>query len=164
MRLKAIVVNTTKEAIRQPIFSILVAVGALLIVLSFWFTFFAFGEEIKMIKDMGWATIALAGLLVALFSSSSVITDEIDKKTAITVLCKPISRHTFIIGKFLGIVVAVSIATIVLTVVLVGRLYIAEKTIDPVVLEGILLSFFQVLVLTAISVAVSTSATFSVPM
>jgi len=164
VKVLAIARNTYKETARQPIYYILLSLSAALIGLSFFFTLFAFGEEAKMIKDMSLATITLCGLLMALFASANVITEEIDKKTVLTVLCKPVRRYEFILGKFLGIVMAVLLATVMLSLVLMAGLAVFAKVqkevevqpFDYVVLAGALLSCLQVFVLTAIAVAVST--------
>jgi ABC-type transport system involved in multi-copper enzyme maturation permease subunit len=168
VKVLAIARNTYRETARQPIYYILLALSTALIGLSFFFTLFAFGEEAKMIKDMSLATITLCGLLMALFASANVITEEIDKKTVLTVLCKPVSRVEFVLGKFLGIAFAVLIATVLLSLVLMTGLGLydrftrepyaqeAPKGFDYVVLAGAFLSCLQIFVLTAVAVAVST--------
>ena len=173
MRICAIAINTLKEGVRQPVFYLMVGGGAVLILLSVYFTLFSFGEEAKLLKDMGLATIALFGLIIALFTSSSVIADEIEKKTVLTVLCKPVSRSQFVLGKFLGIVSAALVAMLTLALVLCLALYLHEKTgsihahsmsrDDSQVLAqvssvfvGAIFAFLQVFVITAISVAIST--------
>src|SRR5215472_15674246 len=60
-----------------------------------------------MYKDTGLTTISFAGLLLALLTASSTVAEEIDGKTAITLLSKPINRRQFIVGKFLGILLGV---------------------------------------------------------
>lgn len=173
MRICAIAINTLKEGVRQPVFYLMVGGGAVLILLSVYFTLFSFGEEAKLLKDMGLATIALFGLVIALFTSSSVVADEIEKKTVLTVLCKPVSRSQFVLGKFLGIVTAALAAMLALAVVLSLALYLHGKTGAihvhsaahagghglahvPSVLVGTLFAFLQVFVITAVSVAIST--------
>lgn len=171
MKIYAIASNTFKEGVRQPVFYVLVLVGTVLMLLSAYFTLFSFGDEDKLVTDMGLATIALFGLVVALFTSSGVIADEIDKKTVLTVLCKPVSRLQFVLGKFLGIVAAALSAMVVLAVALGLALYLHDCTgsirasehvhlarfphARPVLL-GTLFAFFQVFVISAISVAIST--------
>src|SRR6266436_3161918 len=81
--------------------------GALLIVTVF-VPYFTFGEDIKMYKDTGLTTISFFCMLLALLTASSTVADEIEGKTAITLLSKPINRRQFIIGKFLGIELGVS--------------------------------------------------------
>lgn len=172
MKAYAIATNTFKEGVRQPVFYVLVAGGCVLMLLSVYFTLFSFGEEAKLVKDMGLATITLFGLIVALFTSSGVICDEIEKKTVLTVLCKPVTRADFVLGKFLGIVAAAFTAMAVLALALLLALYLHDKTGDihaharadahaafshvaPVAI-GTLFGFLQVFVLSAVSVAVST--------
>src|SRR5258708_13146156 len=56
-----------------------------------------------MYKDTGLTTISFFCMLLALLTASSTVAEEIEGKTAITLLSKPINRRQFIIGKFLGI-------------------------------------------------------------
>jgi ABC-type transport system involved in multi-copper enzyme maturation permease subunit len=165
MKILAIAKNAYKESVRQPIFYLLLIISALLIYLSQFMVFFTFGEEAKMIKDMGLATVTICGLLLALFSSSTVIAGEIEKQTATTILSKPLSRNQFISGKFLGIIGSVLVAILILTLIFIITLYqppsvyawkIVEKRIDLSILPGIFLIYLQVVVITAISVAIST--------
>jgi len=170
MKILAITRNTFREGVRQPVLYVLVGLGSALLLASSFFTLFSFGEEAKLIKDMGLATITLLGLIVALFTSSSVVADEIDKKTVLTVLCKPVTRAQFVLGKFLGIVATALVAMLALTLALVVALYLYERvgctshghdTHSPFrhalpVLVGALFAFLQVFVLSAVSVAIST--------
>ena len=165
MKLLAIAKNAYKESVRQPIFYLLLIISALLIYFSQFLVFFSFGEETKMIKDMGLATVTMCGLLLALFSSSTVITREMEKQTATTVLTKPLGRNQFILGKFLGIIGSIFVAMLVLALVFIFTLYhppsvyawkIVAKNIDLSILPGIFLAYFQAVVITAISVAIST--------
>jgi ABC-type transport system involved in multi-copper enzyme maturation permease subunit len=112
-------------------------------------------------------------MLLALLTASSTVAEEIEGKTAITLLSKPINRRQFIIGKFLGIEFGV-----LALYVLLGALFAAgvwyknaydmresagstadnAKRIAQVmqVLPGLALGFFEVTILTAVSVAIST--------
>ena len=98
---------TTKEAIRQPVFLLLMAMGLLLLLLNTFLPFFSMGDDVKMLMDCGLATILICSLLLAVWSASTSIADEIEGKTAMTLLSKPINRRQFIIGKYLGILKAV---------------------------------------------------------
>ena len=64
--------------------------------------FFSLGEDIKMLKDCGLATILISGLLLAVWTASTSIANEIEGKTAMTLLSKPINRRQFIVGKYIG--------------------------------------------------------------
>ena len=98
---------TTKEAVRQPLFALMLFIGVLLIVVNTFLPFFSLGQDIKMLKDCGLATILISGLLLAVWTASTSIAAEIEGKTAMTLLSKPITRPQFIFGKYIGILQAV---------------------------------------------------------
>ncbi|MBW3543560.1 MAG: ABC transporter permease, partial [Planctomycetes bacterium] len=93
--------------IRQPVFLLLMAVALISLVLNTFLPFFSLGEDIKMLKDVGLATILICGLLLAVWSASTGISAEIEGRTTMTLLSKPINRRQFIVGKYLGILQAV---------------------------------------------------------
>ena len=103
MKSLTIALATAKEAIRQPAFFVLAFLAGSSLIVSIFVSYFTFGEDIKMYKDTGITTISFSCLLLALLTASSSVAEEIEGKTAITLLSKPINRRQFIIGKFLGI-------------------------------------------------------------
>src|SRR4051794_40849669 len=114
MKSLTIAFATAKEAIRQPAFFVLAFIAGSSLVGSIFVSYFTFGEDIKMYKDTGLTTISFACLLLALLTSSSTVAEEIEGKTAITLLSKPINRRQFIVGKFLGIELGVLAMFIIL--------------------------------------------------
>jgi ABC-type Na+ efflux pump permease subunit len=77
---------------------------------------YSLDEDIKFLREIGLSTLFLAGLFIAIFSATGAVNEEIESKTITTVLSKPISRPTFIIGKFLGVTLAVFMAHYISTV------------------------------------------------
>jgi len=130
----AISINTFREAVRQPVFWAIAIGTAVLMILSCIFAGFALGEESRLVRDAGLTSITIAGLLLAIFLSSSVISDEIEKKTALTVLCKPVRRSQFVLGKYLGILLAVLVSSLILTAVLFVTVWIYESQVNYSVL------------------------------
>lgn len=94
---------TTKEALRQPVFLLLLAVGVVVIGANYYVPFFSLGEDTKMFIDCGLATILICSLLLSVWTASMSVADEIEGKTAMTLLSKPITRRQFVVGKYLGI-------------------------------------------------------------
>jgi ABC-type transport system involved in multi-copper enzyme maturation permease subunit len=172
MKSFTIALATAKEAIRQPAFFVLAALAGFWLVASVFVAYFTFGEDIKMYKDTGLTTISFVCLLLALLTASSTVAEEIEGKTAITLLSKPINRRQFIVGKFLGIEIGVLAMFLLLgTIFALGVAYkfaydqreaassdSAGRQLGQVlqVLPGLALGFFEVTTLTAISVAIST--------
>jgi ABC-2 type transport system permease protein len=81
-----------------------------LFILSPSITMYSLDEDVKLLREIGLSTLFLTGLFIAIFSAASAVTEEIETKTITTVLSKPIGRPTFIIGKFLGVSIAVALA------------------------------------------------------
>lgn len=106
-RIRAIAQNTFIEIIRQPIYGIVITATVLLLVMSPALTMFTIDDDNKLLKDIGLSTLLLSGLLLAVFSSATVVTDEIENKTILTVVTKTVNRGVFIISKFIGILAAV---------------------------------------------------------
>jgi ABC-type transport system involved in multi-copper enzyme maturation permease subunit len=172
MKSFTIALATAKEAIRQPAFFVLAALAGFWLVASIFIAYFTFGEDIKMYKDTGLTTISFVCLLLALLTASSTVAEEIEGKTAITLLSKPINRRQFIVGKFLGIEIGVLAMFLLLgTIFALGVAYKFSYDLREAastdttgrqwaqvlqVLPGLALGFFEVTVLTAVSVAIST--------
>lgn len=172
-RLSAIALAAYKSEIAQPLFPLLLVLGLFLIWLFIWIPYNTFGEDIKMLKDSGLVVIMLLGILQAVWAASTSVADEIEGKTALTVLSKPIGRRSFILGKFLGIVWTLAVLFTVLGLMLL--IVVAYKPIHEAresasqeltwqlchlemvyTVPGLLLAFMETIVLAAISVAIST--------
>ena len=95
---------TTKEAIRQPLFFLLLLISAVVLVVNTFMPFFTLEDDVKMLKECGLATLLISGVLLGVWTAGTSITNEIDGKTAMTLLSKPVNRRQFIIGKYIGII------------------------------------------------------------
>ncbi|NUM34976.1 MAG: hypothetical protein HUU50_10560 [Candidatus Brocadiae bacterium] len=151
MKIFTIATNTFVEVIRQPIFFIVLGCGLFLILLSPYFTLFALMENNKIVKDMGLATVLLTGLFLSAFSSSSVIYQEIENKTILTIISKPVARWSFILGKYIGIMFSLFLAQYILSLVFIHiiRTEISEaaysKSDYPVILGYLFATIFSLL-------------------
>jgi len=107
----AITKNSFIEIIRQPIYGILLAVGIALIALSPPITMFALHEDVKLLVDMGLGTILMVSIILAVLSATQVVSREIEAKTAGAIMSKPVGRFLFVAGKFLGVTLAMALAS-----------------------------------------------------
>jgi hypothetical protein len=110
MSLVAIGRNAFLESIRQPVFVVLLLGGTLAMALNVSLAAFTLEDDNKLLIDLGLSTLFLAGLLLAAFASTSVLTREIENKTVLTVVSKPVPRAALVVGKYLGIVAALTLA------------------------------------------------------
>ena len=125
-RFLSIAGNAFTQTIRQPIFFVLLMGTFLVLVMDLPVAGWTMGEgggefhqtDQRQLENMGLSTLLLAGVLLSAFSASSALSREIEDKTALTVVSKPVSRATFLLGKFAGVAVAVSLAYYLCTLVL----------------------------------------------
>ncbi len=115
IKLWAICRNTFMQTIRQPIYGVLILVTFAVLVLDLPLAGWTMGSEYhetdqKMLVNLGLSTLMMSGLFISAFSASSVLSREIEDKTALTVIAKPVSRGLFVLGKFGGVAAAVSVA------------------------------------------------------
>jgi ABC-type transport system involved in multi-copper enzyme maturation permease subunit len=112
-KLLVIAGTTSRELVRSPAFALLVGSAAALAALSPMFAFFHLGEEAKMVVDLGLGTSLIVGLLVGVLGASWAVNEELESLSALAVLAKPVSRTSFLVGKYLGVLAASSIAVAV---------------------------------------------------
>ena len=108
--------NTLTETLRQPIYAVIIILALFLFVISPALTMYTLDEHIKLLREIGLSTLFLSGLFIAIFSATGAVTEEIETKTITTILSKPIGRTTFIVGKFLGVTAAVTLAHYICTI------------------------------------------------
>ena len=172
-RIAAVASATTKEAIGQPIFPVAIIVGAVLLMAFIVIPYNTFGEDVKMLKDSGLTLVKVLALLVVVWTASVSVADEIEGRTALTVLSKPLTRRQFILGKFAGLVLVALLVFLILGSVLLMTtslkvVYDAREgaKVDPLwrdcademitVVPGLVLSLLETILLAAVSLAVST--------
>lgn len=96
--------TTFIEMIRQPAYFFIFFGVGLGIVLSPFFTMFAFYDTNRLLIEMGMASITVMSLVAVSLTASHSIHSEIKRKTALLILTKPVSRISFLMGKYLGVV------------------------------------------------------------
>lgn len=117
IRLWSIAQNAFLQTIRQPIFGVLVLATLAVVMMGFLLPGWSMSTkgkhqetDQKMMESQGLGTLLISGLLIASFSAAAAVSREIDDKTAQTVICKPVPRVTFVLGKFAGVAAAASLA------------------------------------------------------
>jgi ABC-type transport system involved in multi-copper enzyme maturation permease subunit len=119
--------NAFMELIRQPVFLLLMTASALFTLFLAMPYYFAFGDEPKLVTNSTLAVMLLAGLFGAVVSASASLAREIRAGTALAVLSKPVGRAQFIVAKFVGVAIALTLLTYVN---LVATLIASKMTFD----------------------------------
>jgi len=132
-KLFTIAKNTFTETVRRPIYAIIIIAVLLLISLSPSITMYSLDDDDKLLREIGLSTLFLASLFIAILSASGSVAEEIENKTILTVLSKPIQRPIFIFAKFVGVAAAVILAHYICTIafLMAVRHGVLETVNDP---------------------------------
>jgi ABC-type transport system involved in multi-copper enzyme maturation permease subunit len=159
MRLRAIALNTFKEAVRNKVFYLLVALGVTTALSSQVISMLTIGDKVKVLKDVGLASIDFFCVLIAVFTGINLVYKEIEKKTIYNIVSKPISRSSFILGKFLGLALTLLVALVSMAAIFFFFLYISTGEVDVKILVYFFCLYLELLVITGISLVFSSFST-----
>jgi ABC-type transport system involved in multi-copper enzyme maturation permease subunit len=164
-----VAVNVFKESVRDKVLYNLVVFAVLLIATSYLLGQLTAGQDIKIIKDLGLAAIATFGLLIAVFIGIGLVWKEVEKRSVYSVLSKPVGRKQFILGKYCGLILTLTVNVAVMTVALYAvlayldwnqdplmRQALPVPAADPAMLVAVLLIVVELMLVTAIALFFST--------
>ncbi len=159
MKIGAIAGITFKEAKRDRVLYLLLFFGLASIILARVLAMLTVGDKVKIIKDVGLASIGVFGVLMAVLIGTSLVYKEIDKKTIFTLLSKPIHRAQFILGKFLGLIITLFIMTASMALIFLAVVFVYTHAIDWKLLIAISFIFLELVLITAVAIMFSTFST-----
>jgi ABC-type transport system involved in multi-copper enzyme maturation permease subunit len=159
-----VAVNVFKESVRDKVLYNLVVFAVLLMSASYLIGELTAGQDVKIIKDLGLASISVFGLLIAVFIGIGLVWKEVEKRSVYTLLSKPMRRQEFLLGKYFGLVLTLIINVAVMTaayyVVLAYMQAISPPNLraswpapatDPALLKAIALIVLELMLVTAIA-------------
>jgi len=129
--IRTLAAATYGDITRRPLYYILLFTFAFAIFGSKFLTLFSFYQEINMVREMGMATITFWGFIIIVITSGLIVTQELEDRTAVTLLSKPIQRTDFLLGKYLGLVASLIPGIIVLAGVLFLTLWMMSSSKLP---------------------------------
>lgn len=143
-RIVCIAGNTFLEAVRQKFFNSLLLIAVALVVSANFFQQFDFGTgELKFIADFGFGALFFFGSILAVAGTTQLFFNEIENRTALTILAKPVHKLEFLVGKWLGAQMLMLIFTAVISVLLSAILWWRASSLLQ--LEGNVLAVGEVL-------------------
>ena len=129
-RIRLIAGNTFLEAVRQKFFNSLLLIAAALVLSAGFFQQFDFGtSELKFISDFGFGALFFFGSVLAIAATTQLFFNELENRTALTILAKPVHKLEFLAGKFLGTQLLMLAFVVVISLVLAGILFSRETAL-----------------------------------
>ena len=159
MKIRAIALNTFKEAIRDRILYLLLFFAAVSLLFSRFLSLLTVGDRVKIIRDVGLSSISIFGVLMAILIGTGLVYKEIDKKTIYTLLSKPIHRYQFLLGKFLGLIITLFIMLFFMSFIFMALVFFHTFKIEWNLLIPIFFVFFELCLITAVAILFSCFST-----
>jgi ABC-type transport system involved in multi-copper enzyme maturation permease subunit len=168
-RISLVAWHVFKESVRDRVLYSIGAFALLLVAGSIVIGQITAGQDLKIIKDLGLATIELAAALMTIFIGIGLVSREIDRRSIFALLAKPLPRWEFVIGKYLGLVLTIAVNVWAMTaafyLVLAWQAWISPENVrlaweapalDPRLLMVVTLITAEMALLTAIALFFST--------
>jgi len=159
MKIKAIAMNTFREAIRDRVLYLLFFFTVVALLFSRLLAMLTVGDRVKIIKDVGLASISLFGMLMAILIGTGLVYKEIDKKTVFTLISKPIHRWQFLLGKFFGLVLTLFIMIVLMSLIFIIIVFLHTSKIEGRLLLAVLFIFIELILITAVAILFSCFST-----
>lgn len=102
-RIWAIAINTFREAVRDRVLHGVIGLATGVLLLTLALAELSLDQQRRVVLDVGLASISLFSVVTAVFLGSSLLYKEIERRTLYVMLPKPIHRHEFLLGKYVGI-------------------------------------------------------------
>lgn len=153
VRIGVIARNVFLEVIRDRILYLVGLFAVLMVAATLLLPQVAAGTENKITLDLGLAAIHLLSIIVAVFVGTGLVNKEIEKRTVLVLIAKPVSRLEFIVGKHLGLsaVLAVLIGLLTVIFLIILKLNAVPFPADSLLL-AVLFMFLEVMLLTAVAI------------
>jgi ABC-type transport system involved in multi-copper enzyme maturation permease subunit len=151
VRILAIAHNTFREAVRDKVFSLVWAFGVLLLLSTIIMSPLTIGAQNKIVADFGLASMVAFSLLVVLLVGSGMVHKEIDKRTIITLLAKPITRLEFLVGKSLGLLATITVMIAAMTALFLLAIALTRTEFRAAYLVSIALSLVEMIVVVSVA-------------
>lgn len=159
MKIKAIALNTFREAIRDRILYLLLFIAAASLIFSRVLALLTVGDRVKIITDVGLASLSLFGALMAILIGTGLVYKEIDKKTIYTLLAKPIHRYQFLLGKFFGLVITLLVMLSLMSLIFLVMVLLHSGQMAWGMFVALAFIFLEMCLITAVALLFSCFST-----
>ena len=157
VRIWAIAKNSFQEIIRDRILYFISFFTLLLILASRLLPEIAAGTDEKILLDFGIGSIALLSVVIAIFVGTGLINKEIEKRTLLMLIPKPIARSELIVGKHLGL-----LGVLTVTVAIMMSIYLGMLSFSSISYPIVPLSITAIYLLIELALLIAVAMVFGV--
>ncbi|MCE5199937.1 MAG: ABC transporter permease subunit [Armatimonadota bacterium] len=147
------------ENSRKQVFHVLCLLMLTVIAGSVLLSIFTDGTKLKILKDLCMTCILFGGAVLAIALGSTGIPNDVEQRTLYPIIARPVGRAQYVVGKFLGTLLTVSMGVLVMATVFGVLVYSFQHGFDKFLPLATLFALMEVAVIAALATAISTIAT-----
>ena len=150
---------TVKGYIKERVLLVVLIFAFVLMISSYVLAPLAVGAQRKVIIDIGLASISLLGVLLVVLLGASSYSREKDNGILSSLLAKPITRVDFILGKYVGTTVTITLVMLVMAIVFLLVMLISSSAVNSKIFLAVYLSMLEVALVTSVMTFFSSFST-----
>ena len=151
--------NTIRELIRSKLLYNLLFFAVLLIGASIFVAQLTIGAWNRIILDMGLAAMESVGVLIAVLIGVGLVAGEVERRTILPTLAKPVGRGVFVTGRYLGLASMLTVNVLLMSGALGMALNFAGYSMTPTAISAALLILVELLLVASFAVFFATFTT-----
>lgn len=121
-KVRVLALSGLQEQWRNRAYQVAMLFGGVMLYLSVLLGMLAVDQELRALLDFGLSFIELMAIGAAIFASATGILREMETKSIYLILSRPVTRLEFLVGRYLGIVLSMTLATLLMAAVHVSLL------------------------------------------
>ncbi len=135
LRIHVIAGHTFTQLVRMKVFGFL-AVFAVILISAHFFELpnvssitGAAEEELRMMKGSAMGAMSLFAIIFSIAATGLLIPRDVEDRTLYTILCKPVPRFDYLAGKYLGVLLTIAVALLLMDLLMVCALQLRTSAL-----------------------------------
>lgn len=155
----AILMYTVRQHLRTKVLHVIFLFGVVLLLGGFIVSSLAAHERLRMLVNLGLSGIEFISLITIVFVMSTLVLEEMESRSIYLILTHPISRTTYLIGRYAGTLVSIGVGIGGMMVLHLVLLMLYGWQFQLFYLGAVALSFLKIAVVSAIALFFSLFST-----
>ncbi|MGK0185943.1 MAG: ABC-type Na+ efflux pump permease subunit [Verrucomicrobiales bacterium] len=135
-RVWALTMHTFTQMVRMRVFYFLLFFSAAIILVAFMFLRFTPEQELKLLKDVSLGAMSLFAGIFAIAGTALLIPKDLEDRTLYTILCKPVPRFEYLLGKLMGMLVLIFVSMLFMDVLFCSVVAVRQNILEKEVAQG----------------------------
>ncbi len=142
---------TLKENVRKNIFHVIALLTITVITGASLLTFFSFGTQLKIMRDLAMAGMMVGGCLVAVILPTSGLRGSIETRLLHPIFARPINRTTVLLGRYLGHLITIYAGLTAMAIVFSLQIFLFQRSLDTGFIIAIIYVYLEAALLAGIA-------------